>query len=129
LRPWTTYPGEIHVRPNALDLESDTKSIFGNTSSKLLAAVKWLERYAMGLVAIPTKRNSVVISIAQKSAKCRNRFFPSPAPIFSDPSRRLWPLRATIGEASSPKPRSTAHAETADAGDLAEKQRCMAERS
>jgi hypothetical protein len=72
LKPWTTDPDDIHVRPNALDLESDAKSIF--TWSRLLAAVKWLEKDAHGLVAIPTKRNSVVISIAQKAAKCRNGF-------------------------------------------------------
>ena len=36
LKPWTTDLGEIHVRPNALDLESDAKSIFRNTWSRLL---------------------------------------------------------------------------------------------
>jgi len=66
------YPGEIHVRPNALDLESDAKSILRNRWSRLLAAGKGLEKHAAGLVAIPTKRNSVVISIAQKAANCRN---------------------------------------------------------
>ena len=48
LKSCTTYPGEIHVRPNALDLESDAKSIFRNAWSRLLAAVKWLEDDARG---------------------------------------------------------------------------------
>jgi len=38
----------IHVRPNALDLESDAKPIFRNTWSRLLDAVKWLENDARG---------------------------------------------------------------------------------
>ena len=37
-----------------------------------IATVKWFEKDAHGLVAISTKRKSVVISIAQKAAKCRN---------------------------------------------------------
>ena len=78
--PWSRFEAvdqgskRDHVRPNVLYLQSDAKSIFKNTWSRLLAAVKWLERTRMGLVAIPTKRNSVVISIAQKAAKCRNGF-------------------------------------------------------
>jgi hypothetical protein len=49
------------------------KSAVKGRCSRGLAAVKGLKRRRMGLAtAILTKRNSVVISIAQKAAKCQN---------------------------------------------------------
>jgi hypothetical protein len=50
-----------------------TRLMSGRPSARLVAAVKWLEKNAHGpAIAIPTKRNSVVISIAQEAEKCRN---------------------------------------------------------
>lgn len=43
-----------------------------NHCVEVLAAVKCLEKDAQGLVAIPTKRNSLMVSITRKAAKCRN---------------------------------------------------------
>jgi hypothetical protein len=47
---------------------------FAPNTSRISIGVMNNNHSRMGLVAIPTKRNSIAVSIAWKAAKCRNGF-------------------------------------------------------
>src|SRR6266852_459446 len=72
--------GSEHDRVGACGLRTGPRGPHGTWRCHLVGAWRpgqqLKKRMRMGLaIVIPTKRNSVVISIAQKAAKCRNGFW------------------------------------------------------